>query len=207
VSGPTHYWTLLAQYVLCNILDRQGRSQQAETLIDKVVAGLRASLGDSSPDTLNAIYVQGNIASNLHHYQAAERIYREAIALRGNADAGTHPESLFPINGLAVVLIETGRADEALALLDDALPKADGRSDGNIIYGRMLGTYGYAQMKKGDWQAARATLEKAAAIVAAVHDPQHPSVQFIHARLLATYRQLGLTAEADALATKVDPPR
>ena len=207
VSGPTHYWTLLAQYVLCNILDRQGRSQQAETLIDKVVAGLRASLGDSSPDTLNAIYVQGNIASNLHHYQAAERIYREAIALRGNADAGTHPESLFPINGLAVVLIETGRADEALALLDDALPKADGRSDGNIIYGRMLGTYGYAQMKKGDWQAARATLEKAAAIVAAVHDPHHPSVQFIHARLLATYRQLGLTAEADALATKVDPPR
>src|SRR3546814_5807217 len=72
------------------------------------------------------------------------------MALRGGTDAVTHHESLFPINGLALVLIETGRADAALALLDDALSKADGRSDHNIVYGRMLGTYGYPQMKKRD---------------------------------------------------------
>lgn len=208
VSGPKHYWTLLAQYVLCNILDRQGRSQQAEAIIGTVVDGLLASLGNNSPDTLNAMYVQANIESNLRHYTDAERIYREVIALRGRADAGTHTESLFPVNGLAVVLCETGRADEALRLLDDALPKADGRSDHNIVYGRMLGTYGYAQMKKGRWTQARDTLEKAAAIVGPpVLDLHHPSVQFVYARLLATYRQLGLTAQAHALAPKVDPPR
>src|SRR3546814_12959821 len=77
------------------------------------------------------------------------------MALRGGTDAVTHHESLCPINGLALVLIETGRADAALALLDDALSKADGRSDHNIVYGRMLGTYGYAQMKKRDWAQAR----------------------------------------------------
>src|SRR3546814_20862846 len=87
------------------------------------------------------------------------------MALRGGTDAVTHHESLFPINGLALVLIETGRADAALALLDDALSKADGRSDHNIVYGRMLGTYGYAQMKKRDWAQARGTLEQAASIV------------------------------------------
>src|SRR3546814_18045377 len=55
VSGDQHYWTLLAEYVLCNILDRNGRAAEAEPMIGKVVDGLRASLGDSSPDTLNAI--------------------------------------------------------------------------------------------------------------------------------------------------------
>ena len=105
------------------------------------------------------MYVRANIESNLHHYEQAEHAYREVIALRERADSGTHTESLFPINGLAVVLCETGRADEALALLDEALPRADGHSDNNIVYGRMLGTYGYAQMKKGQWQNARATLE------------------------------------------------
>src|SRR3546814_15345824 len=108
------------------------------------------------------MYVRANIESSLHRYAEAERAYRQVIALRAGTDSVTHHESLFPINGLALVLIETGRADAALALLDDALSKADGRSDHNIVYGRMLGTYGYAQMKTRDWAPARRTLEKAA---------------------------------------------
>lgn len=205
VSGQNHYWTLLAEYVLCNILDRNGRSQEAEALIGRVVDGLRASLGDSSSETLNAMYVRANIESNLHHYAAAERAYREVIALRSLSDSDTHYESLFPRDGLALVLIETGRSDEALQLLDDALPKAEGRGDDNIVYGRLLGTYGYAQMKKGEWSQARVTLEKAAAILAPpVLDLHHPSVQFVYSRLLTTYRKLGLSAQADQLAAKVD---
>src|SRR3546814_13398295 len=61
VSGGQHYWTLLAEYVLCNILDRNGRAAEAEPMIGKVVDGSRASLGDSSSATLNAMYVRANI--------------------------------------------------------------------------------------------------------------------------------------------------
>src|SRR3546814_2205809 len=81
-------------------------------MIGKVVDGLRTSLGDSSSDTLNAMYVRANIESSLHRYAEAERAYRQVIALRAGTDSVTHHESLFPINGLALVLIETGRRSE-----------------------------------------------------------------------------------------------
>src|SRR3546814_19991281 len=112
------------------------------------------------------MYVRADSESILHRYAEAERAYRQVIALRAGTDSVTHHESLFPINGLALVLIETGRADAALALLDDALSNADGRSDHNIVSGRMLGTYGYAQMKKRDWAQCGAPAEKAAAQIA-----------------------------------------
>lgn len=204
VSGPKHYWTLLAQYVLCNILDRDGRSAEAEPMIGQVVDGLRASLGDSSSDTLNAMFVRANIASNLHRYAEAERAYREVIALRARTDSDSHYESLLPIDGLALVLIETGRLDEALSLLDEALQNAGGRGENNVVYGRMLGTYGYAQMKQGHWSQARATLERAAAVLAPVLEPHHPVAKLVDARLLTTYRQLGLATEAETLAKKRD---
>src|SRR3546814_19108355 len=37
VSGDQHYWTLLAEYVMCNILDSNGRAAKAEPMIGKVV--------------------------------------------------------------------------------------------------------------------------------------------------------------------------
>ncbi|NGY05476.1 serine/threonine-protein kinase [Solimonas terrae] len=206
VSGPTHYWTLLSNYVLCNVLDQAGHPQQAEAPIGPVVDGLRSSLGDRSSDTLNAMFLQANIERHLGHYALAERQYRDVIALRAQSDSATHPESLFPVEGLALTLIETGRSDEALRLLQDALPKADGRSEHNVLYGRLLGSYAYAQMRKGRWQDARVSLEKSAAIVGPpTLDLHHPVVQTVYARLLTVYRQLGLTQEADRLAPKVDP--
>lgn len=204
VSGRRHYWTLLAEYVLCNVLDQDGRPAQAVPLIDEVVDGLRSSLGDGNSDTLNAMYVRANIERSLGRYAQAEQHYREAIALRGRADAGAHPEALFPVNGLAVTLIDTGRPDEAMRLLADALPKADGRSENNLLYGRLLGSYGYAQLRRGELEAARASLEKAAAIVGPPALPvHHPIVQAVYEPLVETYRRLGLAAQADALAAKL----
>src|SRR3546814_1679699 len=92
---------------VCSSDLRNGRAAEAEPMIGKVVDGLRASLGDSSSDTLNAMYVRANIESSLHRYAEAERAYRQVIALRAGTDSVTHHESLFPINGLA---LEIGRA-------------------------------------------------------------------------------------------------
>src|SRR3546814_20927304 len=92
-------------------------------MIGKVVDGLRASLGDSSSDTLNAMYVRANIESSLHRYAEAERAYRPVIALRAGTDSVTHHESMLPIKGLALWMIETGGDDAAHALLTDELWK------------------------------------------------------------------------------------
>ncbi|WP_028009426.1 serine/threonine-protein kinase [Solimonas flava] len=191
VSGESHYWTLIAEYVLCNILDQSERAAAADGLIDEVVAGLRASLGERDADTLNAMYVRANVSRSLGRYAEAERQYREVIALRRRADAGAHAESLFPVNGLALTLIETGRTREAIALLHDALPRADGRSEHNLLYGRLLGSYGYALMRDGQWPAARETLQRALRIVGPpVLDDNHPAVLTLRTRLAEAEQRL-----------------
>lgn len=207
ISGAQHYWTLLARYVLCATLDQDGRAADALPLINAVVAGLRSSLGDSSPDTLNAMVTQANIERSLKHYGNAERDYREIIALRARTDAGTHPESLFPINGLALTLIDSGREEEGLRLLRDALPKADGNSEHNLLYGRLLGSYGYGLMRQQQWSAARDALEEARAIIDKALDAHHPITQTIYRHLVTTYAALGQREQADAIGMMLDAPR
>ncbi|NKF24012.1 serine/threonine-protein kinase [Solimonas marina] len=190
VSGPHHYWTLLARYVLCNTLSQQGRSREVASMMADVVRGLRTSLGDSNADTLNAMYVQANIERDLGHYATAEQQYRSVIALRSHADAGTHPESLLPVNGLALTLIKAGRPAEAVSLLDAALPKADGRSEHNLIYGRLLGTHGYALLSLGQAAQARIELTRAQDIIGAALDARHPAMRGIAQHLAQAERAL-----------------
>src|SRR3546814_4142250 len=97
------------------------------------------------------------------------------------------------MNGGGGGLMETGRADAAVALVEDALSKADGRSDHNIVYGRMLGTYGYAQMKKRDWAQARGTLERAASIVAPALDRSDEHTYELQSLMRISYAVFCLT--------------
>lgn len=190
VSGPQHYWTLLARYVLCNTLDQAGRAAEATALIGPVVDGLRKSLGDSSADTLIAMAAQANIARNLKQYSEAERHYREIIALREKADAAHHAEAFYPVNGLALTMIETGRVEQAMTLWRELLPKADGKSDKNLVYGRLLGSYGYGLMAQNSWREAVQALEKSRAILVSSVGVQHPYTQAVDANLGKARRQL-----------------
>src|SRR3546814_2005563 len=83
VSGDQHYWTLLAEYVLCNILDRNGRAAEAEPMIGTVADGLRASLGDTSSDTLTAMSVRANIESSRseEHTSELQSLMRSSYAV------------------------------------------------------------------------------------------------------------------------------
>lgn len=207
VSGPDHYWTLMAQYVLCNILDLTGRAAEAQPLSIHVVDGLSKSLGRENADTFNAMFIKANIEHSLGDVGAAERDYREVIALRDKTEAGQWPEAMQPRNNLGLLLIEQGRLAEADALYGDLLPRTAGIiGEQSVLYGRVLGSRGWLRMRQARWADARVDLEQAIGLIEPKLGSAHPHAQLLYPRLVTVYRHLGLEDKARAMAAKLQSP-
>jgi len=175
-NNMSAHGTLAATYWL------QWLSQQntdAQTLEPAVVAGQRAvALNDSWHwNHINLGYVY------LYHQQ-----YDQALAEMERAVALT-PTEAESYAGLAVVLSDMGRTEDALVAAAQALRLKSEIADGH------LGNVGTAYAVAGHYEEARTVLQH--------HLSRYPNWLHIHLMLAAVYSELGQDAEAQKEAAEV----
>jgi eukaryotic-like serine/threonine-protein kinase len=119
--GANHPDTLHAAADLALVWRRIGRADEAESLLRNTLEAQRATLGDRHSDTLRSLHL---LAAQLHRVRGekaeAERLYREALEGRRLALGERHVDTLVTQNGLAMVIADLGRVEEAVPLLEDA---------------------------------------------------------------------------------------
>ncbi|AVP56384.1 cellulose biosynthesis protein BcsC [Pulveribacter suum] len=164
------YWTLIEQARAARDAGDLGNARQ---LLDQAVRlDAREITGEN--DLADVLAEQGQL-------EAAEAAYRRVLARQAdNPDA---------IRGLVGVLSQTGKAAEALKLVEQLTPSQQEKVG---ALGRLRATQAMglarAAAERGDDQAARAALEDAL-----LNDPGNPWVRLDLARL---YLKMGATKEA-----------
>lgn len=137
-------------------------------------AGALRTAVEKGPDSADAWSRLAALQDKQQDYTAAAESYRKLLALQ--------PESAAANNNLAYMLLKSGGDNaEALQYAAKALEKR--ASDPGILH-----TLGLAQLRAGDLEASRDSLEKASEI-----DPANPTISFDFGRVL---HQLGDTARA-----------
>lgn len=167
--NEVRYWRLLES-------SRQASGNEALALAQKAI-----SMQPNNPEGLGQ---RAGIHLDAGNFAQAEADYRQALKLQpGNVDAQ---------RGLIDTLIQAGRTEEAMALIDK-LP-AD-RRDAMGNFGELRANQALQRARAaeagGDQAAARQALEQALQ-----HDPNNPWARFALARI---YLQLGAVPEARSL--------
>ncbi|MET8281883.1 tetratricopeptide repeat protein, partial [Micromonospora sp. NPDC005174] len=105
--------TLRVHHKLANVLDGQGRYDDAEIAYCEVLASRSRVLGTEHPDTLKTRHGLAVVLDNQGRYDDAETAYCEVLATQTRVFGTEHPETLKTRHGLAVVLDNQGRYDDA----------------------------------------------------------------------------------------------
>ena len=163
VLGNRHPHTLASISNLADMLIQIGHIDprayyEAESLCREALAGSREVLGAGHPDTFKAA---GNLAAllvemaRLHTPKSEEEVkyLKEAEPLFANVCAGfsaglgkTHPSTLAYISERARTLVELGRAEDAVALLEESVASSraalgDGHPETLVGITHLAGTY------------------------------------------------------------------
>lgn len=122
--GPTHADTLVSLGVLTTVLLARERFTEALPIAERVVAGLTASRGPVSLDTLAA---RNNLASLRHRLGETESAAREladVLALRVKVQGEAHADTLLTEDSLAVFEWQLGHRDDAIARAERSVARA-----------------------------------------------------------------------------------
>jgi serine/threonine protein kinase len=121
VLGPEHSETLWTMHDLGINLRSSGRLAEAEAMDRQTLEIRRRVLGPEHPETLMAMAELAETLDDLHHYAEAEKLYRSALSIQLRVLGPEHPGTALTRYNLACNLALTGRRDEALSLLHDAV--------------------------------------------------------------------------------------
>ncbi|HEY4389072.1 MAG TPA: tetratricopeptide repeat protein, partial [Ktedonobacteraceae bacterium] len=116
--GPTRPETataLLNLTVMNSVLKRYDR---AEEMAQRAIAATAEALGVDHPDVLLALNILGNIFQQQGKQQNAKRSYQEVLAIGERVGLQMHAYYFSSMYDLAVLNIELGQLDEALAGLE-----------------------------------------------------------------------------------------
>ena len=176
-------------------LRRAGRGEEAEPLLDRLVAAVRQ---DGEPLRLaSALNSRGNLYWSLKRFDAAEADHREALALRIEVLGDEALDVASSHNNLAALLLTTSRYRQAephclkaAALLEKHL----GENHPNTAHA--LNNLGYVQQYLERFSAALETQKKVLKIRTEVLGPEHPSTSATHNNLASLLLQMGRGEEA-----------
>jgi tetratricopeptide (TPR) repeat protein len=115
-NGPEGRTALLAGNLLATLLDRTGRSAEAEPLLRRNLAGCRKVLGADDPNTLDAAERLGSILWHLGRLDEAEAVLRRSVDDRGRVLKPDHADTLRSVYLHSRLLRERRRFDEAKEL-------------------------------------------------------------------------------------------
>lgn len=137
-----------------------------------------------------AVNMRGFRAYNLGEYEAAARLFDEAVALaRSNADVGEETRSLANLAALHVYLGESAKAAEEYAALLPLLDRAP-----TYQYATLLGNYGVTLIDTGDFDRALAAHNEALEIYKALDEKSEIAVEY--AQLGSLYLRMGDASRA-----------
>ncbi len=117
----SHMMRLTSLGDLAELLDKQGKFDEAEALHREVLKRARVKLRDDHPLTLAAASNVGGILYRQGKAGEAEPYYREALERSRRVLGNGHPNTLVPINNLGRLLMAQNKFDEATPLLREAL--------------------------------------------------------------------------------------
>lgn len=140
---------------------------------------------------------RGAIASLEHDYAAAERLHREALALRSGAAPNAHIDRAMSMSNLGLALLSQGKIEAAEPQIEAALAMY------REVYGpqhptvaAVLSNLGQAQVQAGRTERGLALLHEALALKERSLGPQHVALLTTHNNLGGAYGELRRGAEA-----------
>jgi serine/threonine protein kinase len=121
VLGPEHQDTLWTIHSLAVALREDGQRAEAEKLQRETLTARQKTLGPEHPDTLLSMGELAITLDELHRYSEAAEFYRKTIDIQRRVLGPDHPETASTKYNLACNAALSGRRDEAIAVLRDAL--------------------------------------------------------------------------------------
>jgi len=115
--GPDHEQSLTSQTDLANVLLRQDRNIEADSLYSDLVERYRRTLGETHPKTVAGIHQRGVAMWEMSRYDEAEPLLRRSYELVNEAYADNPRQALSYANNLANFLGDAGQFSEAESLL------------------------------------------------------------------------------------------
>jgi serine/threonine-protein kinase len=113
-------------------LVRQGQVERAAPLLEESLSLERQMAGAGSPGVGIIQMTIGDLRQRQGDAAAAERTYREALAILGKAFPPSHPRLLAARSGLGLSLADQGRTAEGEAMLLGAYQDATTLADGGV---------------------------------------------------------------------------
>lgn len=199
-SGPHHNDTVNVRNSLALALAGNNHLDEAARVIDDAWDGVRALGRERSGWALVILNNRAGIAARQKDFGRAEALFRQAIALRTELYGPSTALAVMQLN-LASILINTGRADEAAAMLVSTLAMAIQYSgDSSPVTINVMLKLARAQLAMNGTKTSEQTVRRALEIGRGKLGDQHVLVadgETILARILIDQRR---TAEARGLA-------
>jgi tetratricopeptide (TPR) repeat protein/transcriptional regulator with XRE-family HTH domain len=133
-------------------------------------------------------------------YEQAEPLYQRALSIGKQTQGREHPQSAFPLTGLAGIYREQGRYAEAESLYRRALhlwEQAPAQEYAEMA--ALLNDLGILYLEQGDYQQAEPLLQRALHLNEQMLGKTHPDVAYPLTNLADLYREQGRYAEAEPL--------
>jgi len=121
VLGPEHEDTQWTLHNLGVTLRATGHRDEAEKLFRQTMAVRQRTLGPDHPDTLGSMEELAVTLDELHRYPEAADLYRKTIDAQRRILGPNHPVTASTKYNLACNAALSGRRDEALSVLRDAV--------------------------------------------------------------------------------------
>jgi serine/threonine-protein kinase len=182
---------------LCMVQRSLGDTVGAERDCNSALALSRELHGEDHPATIAARRVLASMQIEIGHYDEAELALGATRAWTAAHAGPGHPDVADDEDGLARIAWERGHADDALAHLDAALARLDGRGEAAAV-SELLSHKAIVLHELGRDAEARPMLETARRIRVALFGDAHPRVGEIDTQLGQADAALG--ADARALA-------
>jgi serine/threonine protein kinase/tetratricopeptide (TPR) repeat protein len=126
--GPNHPDTLNAMHNLAFSLAALGRQGEALKLREETLNRTRLELGPDHPQTLRSMHALALSYADVARHSDGVKLHEETLALQTKKLGPIHPDTLKSMQGIATNLVQLGRGAEALAVIDDCVQRAAGKS-------------------------------------------------------------------------------
>lgn len=169
-------------------IQTQGKYEEAEQMLRRLLPLMRTSLGDDDISTIDTMVMLGQTLCSQEKSKSEEavEILRQALALRQELQGGSHPSTLFTMQSLGVALCHVGNPKEAVTILRQTLlqqQKVQGEAHVDTLL--TMHFLGIALYEEGSSKEAVKILRQTLVLDQKVRGETHPST-------LNTMRRLGI---------------